>query len=199
MTRRLISSGKPFSFHKKNQEKAKKAVASYPVGRQASAVKTLLFLAQEQDGWISKEAAEYVAGILDMPFMRVYEVVTFYTLFHLAPVGRVHLQVCTTTPCWLRGADDLFRQCQQRGEKEGPHALTVQEVECLGACANAPVLKKGDDYYENLDESTLNQLMDDWLAEKNPLKETPKKTPTVSSNPSNKPQKPAVKRTPTNA
>lgn len=158
----LQSLGVPFTFTPENQDKARAAMAQYPEGRQASAVKTLLYLAQDQlGGWICQEAVEYVATFLHMPFIRVYEVVTFYTLFRLKPIGRVHLEVCTTTPCWLRGADDLLHQCQRRAQEEP--GLTVEEVECLGACVNAPVVKIQNDFFEDLDETSLNKLMDDAL------------------------------------
>lgn len=161
MSRHLQKSGAPFCFTPENLKKAQMAIGQYPQGRQASAVKSLLDLGQRQNqGWISQEIVEEVAKILDMPVMRVYEVVSFYTLFNLQPLGRVHVQVCTTTPCWLRGSDVLLSQCQARALAEGSDALTVKEVECLGACVNAPVIQIQDDFYEDLDSDSVATLLD---------------------------------------
>ncbi|HYZ47718.1 MAG TPA: NAD(P)H-dependent oxidoreductase subunit E [Sphingomonas sp.] len=153
-----------------NAETAKEVIGRYPAGRQQSAVMPLLDLAQRQvgeetntQGWLPIPVIEFVARELDMPFIRAYEVATFYTMYNLAPVGRFHVQVCGTTPCMLRGSDDVFRACHERGLKKGTTTadglFTLSEVECLGACANAPMVQINDDNYEDLTfESTLAVL-----------------------------------------
>lgn len=164
MRRRLRSAGLPFTFSDENREKVKAAMGQYPEGRQASAVKSILDLAQRQmGGWVSQEAVEEVARLLEMSPMAVYEIVTFYTMFNLAPLGQVHVEVCTTTPCWLRGADDLLAQCQRRASESKEGQLTVTEVECLGACVNAPVIKIGDDYFEDLNAPVVEKILGDAL------------------------------------
>ena len=155
-----------FAFTPENAERAKQAIAKYPPGRQASAVLALLDLAQRQHGgWLPRAAIDHVAGILDMAPIRVYEVATFYTMFNLKPVGRYHLQICRTTPCWLRGADELTETCKRRlgidlkgRTADGKFSLT--EVECLGACVNAPVVQINDDFYEDLDAKKLETILD---------------------------------------
>lgn len=159
-----------FAWTAPNAEAAKDIVGRYPPGRQQSAVMPLLDLAQRQvgaetntQGWLPIPVIEFVARELDMPFIRAYEVATFYTMYNLAPVGRYHVQVCGTTPCMLRGSDDVFRACHERGMKKGvttPDGLfTLSEVECLGACANAPMVQINDDNYEDLTfENTLAVL-----------------------------------------
>jgi NADH-quinone oxidoreductase subunit E len=153
-----------------NAEKAKEVIGRYPAGRQQSAVMPLLDLAQRQvgaetntQGWLPVPVIEFVAAQLDMPFMRAYEVATFYTMYNLAPVGRFHVQVCGTTPCMLRGSDDVLRACAERGLKKGATTadglFTLAEVECLGTCANAPMVQINDDNFEDLTfESTLAVL-----------------------------------------
>ena len=145
-----------FAFTPENSAWAEKEIQKYPPGRQASAVIALLWRGQEQEGWVSKPMIEEVARRLDMPFVRVLEVATFYTMFNLAPVGRHLVQVCTTTPCWLAGSDDVVAVCkahiappQQTISADG--VFSWMEVECLGACVNAPVLQIGKDFYEDLD------------------------------------------------
>jgi NADH-quinone oxidoreductase subunit E len=145
-----------FAFTPENSAWAEKEIQKYPPGRQASAVIALLWRGQEQEGWVSKPMIEDVARRLDMPFVRVLEVVTFYTMFNLAPVGRHLVQVCTTTPCWLAGSDEVVAACkkhiaptQQTISPDG--VFSWMEVECLGACVNAPVLQIGKDFYEDLD------------------------------------------------
>ncbi len=146
-----------FSFSAGNLKGAKAFVAKYPDGYQASAVLPLLDLAQRQnDGWLPQAALEYVADFLDMPSIRVYEVATFYTMLNLAPVGRHHVQVCTNISCWLRGADAIVEACRNTlgigfGETTDDGLFTLSEVECLGACVNAPMMQINDDYYEDLD------------------------------------------------
>jgi NADH-quinone oxidoreductase E subunit len=154
-----------FSFSTANFEKAQKIIAKYPAGRQASAVLPLLDLAQRQSGnWLPKPAMDYVASILGMSPIRVYEVATFYTMFNLAPVGKHFIQVCTTTPCWLRGSDDVMAACKKhlgigKGETTPDGKFTLVEVECLGACVNAPMVQINDDYYEDLDFTKTEELL----------------------------------------
>ncbi len=155
-----------FAFDAANAERAKKIMARYPQGRQASAVLALLDLAQRQSGgWLPRAAMDHVAKILDMAPIRVYEVATFYTMFNLKPVGKFHLQLCRTTPCWLRGSDALKQACEKKlgiGLKQvTPDGLfSMVEVECLGACVNAPVIQINDDFYEDLDPQRLEALLD---------------------------------------
>ena len=155
-----------FAFTPENEARAKTIVARYPEGRQASAVIALLDLAQRQNGnWLSGEAIEYVAGYLDLAPIRVHEVATFYTMFNLKPVGKYFIQVCRTTPCWLCGSDDLTQLCRDKlgigkGETSEDGLFTLVEVECLGACANAPMVQINDDYYEDLTPERFTQLLD---------------------------------------
>jgi NADH-quinone oxidoreductase subunit E len=155
-----------FEFTPDNLERAKAHIAKYPAGRQASAVLPLLDLAQRQSGgWLPRAAMDRVAAILDMPPIRVYEVATFYTMFNLHPVGRWLLQACTTTPCWLRGSDDVVAACRNKlgieiGGSTPDGLFTLVEVECLGACVNAPILQVNDDFYEDLDGPATEKLLD---------------------------------------
>ncbi len=161
-----------FIFTEDNLILAKKHIAKYPEGRQASAVLPLLDLAQRQNqNWIPMAAVEYIAEMLKMPAMKVFEVVTFYTMFNLSPVGKYHIQLCGTTPCWLRGADQIKATCKDKlginldeVSKDGQFSLC--EVECLGACANAPVVQINDDFYEDLDTSSIAKIIDDLSAGK---------------------------------
>ncbi len=155
-----------FAFTPLNLDWAKGQIAKYPEGRQASAVIPLLWRAQEQEGWVSRPAIEYIAGLLGMAEIRVLEVATFYFMFQLRPVGTVaHIQVCGTTSCMICGAEDLVKVCKER---IAPHAhelssdgrFSWEEVECLGACANAPMAQIGKDYYEDLTAEKLNDLID---------------------------------------
>lgn len=162
---------KSFSFTKKNEEWAKKQIAKYPEGRQASAVIPLLWQAQKQaGGWLPEAAIRHVSDLLGMAHIRVLEVATFYTMFNLEPVGKYFIQVCGTTPCALRGAEGLIKVCKKRiGEqrevsKDGNFSWL--EVECLGACVNAPMVQINDDYYEDLTPELLEKLMDDLAAGK---------------------------------
>lgn len=145
-----------FEFTASNLEKAQKIIAKYPAGRQASALVALLDLAQRQsEGWLPKAAMDYVAKLLGLAPIRVYEVATFYTMFNLKPVGKYFVQVCTTTPCWLRGSDEIVSACKKHlgielGETTQDGKFTLTEVECLGACVNAPMVQINDDYYEDL-------------------------------------------------
>jgi NADH-quinone oxidoreductase E subunit len=154
-----------FAFTPENKALAEKFIAKYPPGRQASAVLPLLDLAQRQSGgWLPRAAMDHVAAALDMAPIRVYEVATFYSMFNLQPVGRHLIQICRTTPCWLRGSDKLTETCQAKlgiGLKEttADGKFTLTEVECLGACANAPVVQINDDYYEDLDAAKMEALL----------------------------------------
>jgi NADH-quinone oxidoreductase E subunit len=154
-----------FAFTPENKALAQRIIARYPEGRQASAVLPLLDLAQRQvGGWLPRAAMDYVAATLDMAPIRVYEVASFYTMFNLKPVGRHLVQICRTTPCWLRGADKLSEACRRKlgiGLKEttADGKFTLVEVECLGACANAPVVQINDDFYEDLDAPKLEKLL----------------------------------------
>jgi len=160
-----------WAFTEANVAKAKEIVARYPEGRQRSAVMGLLDLAQRQvgaetqtQGWLPIPVMEYVARFLDMPIIRVVEVATFYMMYNLVPVGRFHVQVCGTTPCMLRGSDDLFNACHKRGMELGhttPDGLfTLTEVECMGNCASAPMVQINDDNYEDLTAERLDGILD---------------------------------------
>ncbi len=163
-----------FAFTPETMKRAEAHIAKYTPGRQASAVLPLLDLAQRQaGGWLPRAAMDYVARLLGMAPIRVYEVATFYTMFNLRPVGRYLLQACTTTPCWLRGSDDVVNACRQKlgigvGETTADGRFTLVEVECLGACVNAPVLQVNDDYYEDLDGPATEALLDALAADRPP-------------------------------
>ena len=168
-----------FVWTAENAEKAKDIVARYPAGRQRSAVMPLLDLAQRQvgaeentQGWLPIPVMEYIAAYLDMPVIRVVEVATFYTMYNIAPIGRFHVQVCGTTPCMLRGSDDLLAACKARGMKKG-HTTedgiwSLTEVECIGNCASAPVVQINDDNYEDLTAEQLNHVLDELAAGRQP-------------------------------
>ena len=160
-----------FAWTEENAAKVEKIVARYPAGRQQSAVMPLLDLAQRQvgeetstQGWLPVPVIEYVAAQLGMPYMRAYEVATFYTMYNLVPVGRFHVQLCGTTPCMLRGSDDVMAACKNRGMVKGkttPDGLfTLTEVECLGACANAPMVQINDDVFEDLDYDIMADILE---------------------------------------
>ena len=156
-----------FEFTPENLERAKWYIAKYPPGRQQSAVLPLLHLAQKQhDGWLPRAAMDHVAQMLGMAPIRVYEVATFYTMFNLRPVGRYLLQACTTTPCWLRGSDEVVAACEKKlgigmGGTTEDGMFTLVEVECLGACVNAPILQvNNEDFYEDLDGPKTEGLLD---------------------------------------
>ena len=162
-----------FAFSDATMEKCRWWIAKYPQGRQQSAVIPILWLIQKQEGWVSEPAIRALAELLSMPVIRVLEVVTFYTMFQLEPVGKAALiQVCGTTPCALRGANDLMKLCAEKiGHKDHISAdglFTWQEVECLGACVNAPMAQINDYYYEDLTPETLGQIIDDFRAGKSP-------------------------------
>ena len=173
---RRLSANQPenFKFTKANLAWAKAQLKKYPKGRQASAVIPLLWRAQEQEGWVSKPAIEFVADFLDMPEVRVLEVATFYFMFHLKPVGsRAHFQVCGTTPCMLRGSEDLIDVCRARintkqNSLSADGFMSWEEVECLGGCANAPIVQVGSDYFEDLDKEKTLKILDKILKDEAP-------------------------------
>ena len=162
---------KTFKFTAENEKEIKRIIAKYPKGRQASAVMPLLDLAQRQhNNWIPMAAIEAIANRLEMAEIRVLEVATFYTMFNLKPVGKYFLQACTTTPCWLRGSDEMMRCIKDRydiasGQTSACGRFSLLEVECLGACVNAPILQVNDDFYEDLDYETTDALLDSLEAE----------------------------------
>jgi NADH-quinone oxidoreductase subunit E len=168
-----------FAFNEAWDARAKEAIARYPEGRQRSAVMALLDYAQRQvgeeantQGWLPIPVIEYVARYLDMPVIRVLEAATFYSMYNLVPVGRFHVQVCGTTPCMLRGSDDLLDACYKRGMKKG-HTTedglwTLTEVECMGNCATAPMVQINDDNYEDLTAERLDHVLDELAAGRQP-------------------------------
>jgi len=157
-----MSEPESFAFDEASEAEVQKFIARYPEGKQASAVIPLLYVVQRQMGrltgsaWVPRVAMDVVAARLGMPPMRVYEVATFYFMFNMKPIGRYHLQVCGTTPCWLRGSDDVLRACKDAGglkrygDTSADGLFTLTEVECLGGCVNAPILAVDDDYHEDL-------------------------------------------------
>jgi NADH-quinone oxidoreductase subunit E len=164
---------KDFVFTADNLAWAKREITKYPEGRQASAVIPLLWRAQEQaGGWLPEPAIRHVADMLGMAYIRALEVATFYTMFNLEPVGKYLVQLCGTTPCMLRGAEDIKKVCRRRiGEQEHVSAdgkFSWREVECLGACVNAPMVQINYDYYEDLTPENFEKLLDGLAAEKNP-------------------------------
>jgi NADH-quinone oxidoreductase subunit E len=172
----ITAAYQPESFEFSDTKKVAEIIALYPKGRQKSAVMPLLDLAQRQTGeegakasppyggWISRAAMDHIAEILDMPPMRVYEVATFYSMYNLAPVGVNLVQVCTTTPCWLCGSDKIVQACEEQlgihmNETTADGKFTLVEVECLGACVNAPMIQINDDYYEDLTPESMKKLL----------------------------------------
>ena len=155
-----------FEFSDKSLEAANKIVSNYPDGKQQSAVMALLYIAQKQnENWIPLQAMKYIAKFLDMPYIKVYEVATFYSMYNLSPVGKYFFQVCTTTPCMLRGAYDLVKVCKNKiSEKENVLSedgkISWMEVECLGACVNAPMMQVNEDYYEDLNDKKLEEIIE---------------------------------------
>jgi len=169
----------PFEFTAENLERADAIMSIYPDGHKRAAVIPLLDLAQRQvGGWLPLTAMHAVATLLEMPRMRVYEVATFYTMFMRNPVGKYHLQVCTTTPCWLRGSDDIMATLKSKlgitvGETTKDGLFTISEVECLGACVNAPMVQINDDFYEDLTVADTEEILDSLAAGK-PTKAGPR-------------------------
>ena len=157
---------KAFEFSSSNLTIIESLINKYPMGKKASAILPVLDLAQGQnDNWLSLAAIKVVSEILEMPMVKILEVVTFYTMYNLSPVGKHVLQVCTTTPCWLRGSDQIYKSCKEKlginfGETTKDREFTLVEVECLGACANAPVVQINDDYYEDLDKESIKKIIE---------------------------------------
>ena len=168
MSIKKISKNQPekFEFNQHSLDLAKKIISNYPENKQQSAVMALLYIAQKQNNnWIPLSAMKYIAKFLDMPYIKVYEVATFYTMYNLAPVGKFFFQVCTTTPCMLRGAYKLVDVCKKKiSEKENEISkdgkISWVEVECLGACVNAPMMQINEDYFEDLDEKKLERIIE---------------------------------------
>jgi len=160
-----INSVSNFVFSDKNLILAKKIISKYPKGKEASALIPLLELAQRQNnGWVSNAVITYISDFLNILPIKIYEVVSFYSMFNLKPVGKYHIQVCRTTPCWLKGSDKISDKCKSLlnidlGETTIDGKFTMTEVECLGACVNAPVMQVNDDYYENLTEDSLEDTI----------------------------------------
>ena len=164
-----------FEFSKTNLEIVKSIIKKYPDIRKKSAVMPLLYLAQRQnENWIPLAAMKYIAKYLEMPYIKVYEVATFYTMYNLAPVGKYFVQVCTTSPCLIRGAEKIVKICKEKISKEENKLSENKlcswlEVECLGACVNAPMMQINNDYYEDLDEKNTNEIINSLLDDK-PIK-----------------------------
>ena len=177
MTLKTIHDKQPgsFKFSDKNLKIAENILTKYPKERKKSAVMPLLYLAQKQnENWISLAAMKYIAKYLSIPYINVYEVATFYTMYNLSPVGKYFIQVCTTSPCLIRGADKLVKICKEKispNEKEVSKNKNCSwmEVECLGACVNAPMIQINEDYYEDLDEKNTREIIESLLDDK-PLK-----------------------------
>ena len=169
MTIKKISKNQPdnFEFSKDNLDLAKKIIEKYPDGKQQSAVMAFLYLVQRQnDNWIPLVAMKYIAKLLKMSYVKVYEVATFYSMFNLAPVGKYFIQVCTTTPCMIRGAYDLVESCKEKisnkqSELNKDKNCSWVEVECLGACVNAPMIQINNDYYEDLNKEKILKILDE--------------------------------------
>ena len=181
-----------FEFTKENKDKAEKVLKKYPENRKKSAVMPFLYLAQRQnENWIPLTAMKYIAKFLEMPYIKVYEVATFYTMYNLAPVGKYFVQICTTSPCLIRGADKIVKICKEKISKE-ENTLSENklcswlEVECLGACVNAPMMQINDDYYEDLDEKNTIEIIDSLLINK-PIKSKSFRNRTSSAPEKNRP------------
>ena len=163
-----------FEFNSASLEAAKVIISKYPKGKQQSAVMSLLYLAQRQNNnWIPLAAMKYIAKFLDMPYIKVYEVATFYSMYNLSPVGKYFIQVCTTTPCMIRGANELVDACKEKISKNQfelseNKSCSWTEVECLGACVNAPMMQINDDYYEDLDKDKTIKIIDKILEGETP-------------------------------
>ncbi len=163
-----------FEFNDSSLEEAKNIISKYPKGKQQSAVMALLYIAQRQNNnWIPLAAMKYIAKLLDMPYIKVYEVATFYSMYNLSPVGKYFIQVCTTTPCMIRGANKLVEACKEKISKNelellGDKNCSWMEVECLGACVNAPMMQINDEYYEDLDKEKTLKILDKILKGEKP-------------------------------
>ena len=177
MTLRRPSKEQPenFEFNTNSLEAAKVIISNYPKGKQQSAVMALLYIAQKQNSnWIPLAAMKYIAKFLEMPYIKVYEVATFYSMYNLSPVGKHFIQVCTTTPCLIRGADKIVKLCKEKispneNEISKQGSCSWMEVECLGACVSAPMVQINDDYYEDLDEKSTKEILESLIIDK-PLK-----------------------------
>ena len=162
-----------FSFNKDNLKKANEIKKMYPKNYKESSIMPLLTLAQEQNGgWVPKKAIEYISNLLSVPEIKVLEIATFYSMYNFNPVGDYHIEICTTTPCMLRGSDKILKECEKKlgiglGEKSKDNKFSLSRVECLGACVNAPVVKINQNYYEDLNIETLNKLIDNISKDKN--------------------------------
>ena len=176
MNKKIISEIQPesFEFFKENLIEVEKEIKKYPKNRKASAVLSLLYLVQKQnDNWIPLAAIKYVSKILEMPYIKVYEICTFYSMFNLSPVGKYFVQICTTTPCMIRGAKKLVKICKKH-ISENQNKLSDNklcswiEVECLGACVNAPMMQINQDYFEDLDENKTEEIIQQLLKDKFP-------------------------------
>ena len=176
MTLRKISKEQPenFEFTSESLAEAKKIIDKYPKGKQQSAVMSLLYIAQKQhDNWIPLSAMKYIGKLLEMPYVKVYEVATFYTMYNLSPVGKHFVQVCTTTPCMIRGAYKIVEACKEKiSENENEFVkeknCSWMEVECLGACINAPMMQINENYYEDLDKEKALKILDEVISGKTP-------------------------------
>ena len=176
MTLRRIAKEQPenFEFTSESLAEAKKIIDKYPKGKQQSAVMSLLYIAQKQhDNWIPLSAMKYIGKLLEMPYVKVYEVATFYTMYNLSPVGKHFVQVCTTTPCMIRGANKIVEACKEKiSENENEFVkeknCSWMEVECLGACINAPMMQINENYYEDLDKEKALKILDEVISGKTP-------------------------------
>ena len=176
MTLKKISKNQPenFEFTKESLEEVKNIIKKYPEGKQQSAVMSLLYIAQKQnDNWIPLSAMKYIGKLLEMPYVKVYEVATFYTMYNLTPVGKNFVQVCTTTPCMIRGAGKIVEVCKEKiseneNELSKDKTCSWMEVECLGACINAPMIQINNDYYEDLDKEKALKILDQIISGKKP-------------------------------
>ena len=163
-----------FEFNSSSLDAANKIMSQYPKEKKQSAVMALLYIAQKQNNnWIPLVAMKYVAKFLDMPYIKVYEVATFYSMFNLSPVGKYFVQVCTTTPCMIRGANKLIEACKEKISKHESELSTDKncswvEVECLGACVTAPMMQINNDYYEDLDKEKTLEILDKILKDETP-------------------------------
>tara|TARA_Y100001936_G_scaffold207480_1_gene212460 strand:- start:11 stop:619 length:609 start_codon:yes stop_codon:yes gene_type:complete len=177
MSIKKISKEQPknFKFNEKNMELANKIKLKYPNGKEKSAVMPLLYLAQKQnDNWIPLEAMKYIAKLLNIPYIKVYEVATFYTMYNLSPVGKYHFQICTTTPCMIRGAYNLVDVLKKKINKNQNELsknsnCSWTEVECLGACINAPMIQINEDYYEDLNVNDVEKIIDKIMKNEKPV------------------------------
>ena len=177
MSIKKISKDQPssFEFSKKNLDEANNIIKNYPDGKQQSAVMALLYIAQKQnDNWIPLAAMKYIGKFLSIPYIKVYEVATFYSMYNLSPVGKYFFQVCTTTPCMIRGAYDVVNVCkknisEKQNELSKDKSCSWVEVECLGACINAPMIQINDDYYEDLDIEKTEKIFEQIKNNKKPI------------------------------